>query len=118
MGVCVCVCEHIWSLDSLALWAESYLRAASGPETGHVDIGGTHTYRHLFQQSVHSPNTPLYTHTDTHFAGHFYPPLRDAAGDRVEVEPAEVPGNQKEMQVLRISTINPMILLFIAVSGY
>ena len=26
----------------MALWAGSYLRAASGPETGHVDIGGTH----------------------------------------------------------------------------
>lgn len=34
--------EHIWSLDSVALWAGSYLRAASWPETGHVDIGGTH----------------------------------------------------------------------------
>lgn len=40
--MCVCVLyEHIWSLDSVALWAGSYLQAASGPETDHVDIGGT-----------------------------------------------------------------------------
>lgn len=33
---------HIWSLDSVTLWAGSYQQAASGPETGLVDIGGTH----------------------------------------------------------------------------
>lgn len=43
VNVCVyvCVCEHIWSLDSVALWAGPYLSAASGQEPSAVYIGGT-----------------------------------------------------------------------------
>ena len=33
-------------------------------------------------------------------------------GEAWPAEPAEVPGNQKQMQLLRISTVNPPIPLF------
>ncbi len=65
----------------MALWAGSYLLAASGPETGHVDIGGTCIPASVSTVSTpkYSPSTHTHTHTltHTHTARHFYPPLRD-----------------------------------------
>ncbi len=58
----------------MALWAGSYLRTASGPETGHVDIGGTHIPASVSTVSTLTKYPPS---THTHTAGHFYPPLRD-----------------------------------------
>lgn len=120
-GTCVCLCvcggTHLESRLNGSVGrvlSPSSIRSGDRPcwHRWH-----THTHRHLFQQSV-------LTHTHKHFDSPVWGRRREEVTEKYPrwsywgydappPEPSEVPGNQKQMLLLRISTVNPPIPLFL-----